>query len=150
LKLRKKYLKKRILILDMQGEIVFSTSKREELVDINGKVEEIVSKSGVKEGICCVFAAHATGAIIINENYDHNVCIDVISALEKLIPAGKWEHDSVDGNGDAHIKSAVVGASETVPIHEGKLQMGTWQSLGFLEFDGPRSKRKVIVKIIKS
>lgn len=134
----------------MQKEITFSTSKRLELVDINDKVQEIVSKSGVKDGICCVFCQHATGAIIINENYDPNVCLDIIDALSKLIPAGKWRHDSVDNNADAHIKAAIVGPSEIVPIKDGKLQLGTWQSLAFLECDGPRNNRRVIVKIIKS
>lgn len=134
----------------MQKEITFSTSKRQELVDINDKVQEIVSKSGVKDGICCVFCQHATSAIIINENYDPNVCLDIIDALSKLIPAGKWRHDSVDNNADAHIKAAIVGPSETVPIKDGKLQLGTWQSFMFLELDGPRNNRKVIVKIIKS
>ncbi len=133
----------------MQETIILSTTKKQELVDINSKVGEIVSKSGVKEGICNVFCQHATGAIIINENYDPNVCLDLIDALNKLIPAGKWRHDSVDGNADAHIKSAIIGPSETIPIKNGKLQLGTWQSIMFVELDGPRTGRKVTMQIIK-
>ncbi|MDP7116129.1 MAG: secondary thiamine-phosphate synthase enzyme YjbQ [Candidatus Woesearchaeota archaeon] len=133
----------------MQEEIVFSTSKREELVDINSKVEEIVAKAKIKEGFCNVFCLHATGAIIINENYDHKVQEDIVDAMKKLIPAGVWKHDQVDGNGDSHVKAAIVGPSETVPIKDGKMQMGTWQSLGFCEFDGPRGVRKVIVTVME-
>jgi len=133
----------------MQETITFSTTKNQELVDINSKVGEIVAKSGVKEGICNVFCQHATGAVIINENYDPNVCLDLIDALNKIIPAGKWRHDKVDGNADAHIKSAIMGPSETIPIKNGKLQLGTWQSIMFVELDGPRTGRKVVVQIIK-
>tara|TARA_Y100000310_G_C20458814_1_gene704344 strand:- start:234 stop:641 length:408 start_codon:yes stop_codon:yes gene_type:complete len=132
----------------MQEEIVFSTSKREELVDINSRVEEIVAKSKVKTGLCNVFCLHATGAIVINENYDHNVMEDIVDALKKLIPAGVWKHDQVDGNGDSHVKAAIIGPSETVPIKDGKMQMGTWQSIAFMELDGPRQNRKVMVSIV--
>ncbi len=129
--------------------INLSTSKKQELIDITSEAQDIVTKSKVKEGICNIFAQHATAAIIINENYDPNVCLDLIDALNKLIPAGKWRHDRVDGNADSHIKSAILGPSETIPINNGKLQLGTWQSIMFVELDGPRSNRKIIVEIIK-
>lgn len=128
--------------------ITLSTSKKQELIDITSQIEEIIKNSKVKEGICNIFTQHATGAIVINENYDPNVCLDLIDALNELIPAGKWRHDKVDGNADAHIKSAILGPSETIPITNGKLQLGTWQSIMFVELDGPRSKRKIIVRII--
>lgn len=131
----------------MQKTITISSSRRLEMIDINSEVEKIVEKSGVKEGICNVYAAHATGAIAINENYDPNVCEDFNDALAKLIPQGKWRHDSVDGNADAHIKAAIIGPSETIPIKDGKLQLGTWQSIMFVELDGPRSNRNIIVTI---
>ena len=133
----------------MQETITLSTTKKQELVDINDNVREIVAKSGVKEGICNVFCQHATGAIIINENHDPNVCLDLIDALNKLIPAGKWRHDNVDGNADAHIKSAIIGPSEIIPIKNNKLQLGTWQSIMFFELDGPRTGRKITIQIIK-
>ena len=133
----------------MQGEIEISSSQRLEMIDINSKVEDIVKKSNIKQGLCNVFCCHATGAIAINENYDPDVCLDFNDALAKLIPQGKWRHDSVDGNADAHIKAAIVGPSETIPIKEGKLKLGTWQSIMFCEFDGPRSNRKIIITIIE-
>ena len=107
-----------------------------------------IKKSKVKNGICNVFTAHATATIIINENYDPNICLDLIDALNKLIPAGIWRHDRIDGNADAHIKSAILCPSETIPIKNGELDLGRWQSCMFVELDGPRSNRKIIVTIL--
>ncbi|MBI2523055.1 YjbQ family protein [Candidatus Woesearchaeota archaeon] len=131
----------------MQEVISISTSKRQELIDITNKVEAVVKKSKVKEGLCSIFAMHATAAIIINENADPNICLDLIDSLNGLIPRGKWMHDKLDGNADAHIKSSILGPSETVPIKDNRLQLGTWQAIMFCENDGPRD-RKVIVSII--
>ena len=132
----------------MQKEISLSSTKKQEVIDITEKVKEIVKKSKVKEGICVVYSLHATASVIINENWDPNICLDLLDALNKLIPAGKWRHDKVDGNGDAHIKSAIVGPSETVVIEKGELVLGQWQNLMLVDFGGPR-KRKILVKIIK-
>ena len=132
----------------MQQEIFLSTSKKQELVDITDKINSILKKSKIKGGICNVFTAHATAAIIINENYDPNICLDLIDALNKLIPSGIWRHDKIDGNADSHIKSAILGPSETIPIKNGELDLGQWQSIMFVELDGPRSNRKIIVSII--
>ena len=132
----------------MQEEIILSTSKKQELIDITDKVSNIIKKSKIKNGICSVFTAHATAAIIINENYDPNICLDLLDALNKLVPRGIWRHDRIDGNADAHIKSAILGPSETIPIKNGKLQLGQWQSIMMAELDGPRSNRKIIVTII--
>lgn len=132
----------------MQTEFSISTAKKQEFVDINEKVQEIVSKSKVKEGICNIFCRHATGAIVVNENYDPNICLDIIDALNDLIPKGKWRHDRIDGNADAHIKASIMGPQETIPIKDGKLNLGTWQSLMFFDADGPRKDRKIVVTII--
>ncbi len=134
----------------MQEEIILSTSKKQELIDITDKVNNIIKKSKIKNGICSVFTAHATAAIIINENYDPNICLDLIDALNKLIPRGIWRHDIIDGNADAHIKSAILGPSETIPVKDGKLELGKWQAIQFCELDGPRQDRKIIVTIIPS
>lgn len=125
------------------------SSKRNELIDINHEVEDIVSKSGIKEGICNIYAPHATCGIIINENYDPNICLDIVDLLKEYIPQGKWRHDRIDNNADAHIKAAIVGPSETIPISEGRLVTGRWQSIMLADFDGPR-ERKIVVNIIKS
>ncbi|MBI2659370.1 YjbQ family protein [Candidatus Woesearchaeota archaeon] len=132
----------------MQEDIILSTSRKQELIDITGKINNIIKKSGIKNGICNVFTVHATAAIIINENYDPNICLDLLDALNKLIPAGIWRHDKIDGNADAHIKSAILGPGETIPIKNAKLQLGQWQSIMMAELDGPRSNRKIIVTIV--
>tara|TARA_Y100000310_G_scaffold287588_1_gene312597 strand:- start:938 stop:1342 length:405 start_codon:yes stop_codon:yes gene_type:complete len=132
----------------MQTEITLNTSKKQELVDINDKVIDIVSNSNIKHGLCNIFCRHATGAIIINENYDPNICLDLLDSLDGLIPQGKWRHDKVDGNAASHIKSAILGPSETLPITNGNLQLGKWQSIMFAELDGPRNDRKIIVSVV--
>ena len=132
----------------MQEEIFLSTSKKQELIDITDKINSIIKKSKIKNGICNVFAAHATAAIIINENYDPNICLDLLDALNKLIPSGIWKHDKIDDNADAHLKSAILGPSETIPIKNGELDLGTWQSLMLCELDGPRSNRRIIVTVL--
>ena len=132
----------------MQDEITLSTSKKQEFIDITSKLNSIIKKSKISSGICNVFATHATAAIIINENYDPNICLDILDALNKLVPNGIWLHDKIDGNADAHIKSAMLGPSETIPIKNNALELGTWQSVAFCELDGPRSNRKIIVTII--
>ena len=128
--------------------ILLSTSKKQELIDITDKVNTIIRKSEIKNGICNIFAAHATGAIIINENFDPNICLDLLDALNRLIPSGIWRHDKIDGNADAHLKSAILGPSETLPIKNGKMDLGKWQSLIFCELDGPRVNRKIVVTMI--
>ena len=132
----------------MQEEITLSTSKKQELIDITGRINAIIKKSKINNGICNIFAAHATAAIIINENYDTNVCLDLLDALNKLIPSGIWRHDRIDNNADAHIKSAILGASETIPVKNNQLELGRWQSIMIAELDGPRKDRKIIVTII--
>jgi len=129
-------------------EFTVSTSKKYDMVDVTDKVKEIVKKSKINDGIVNVYVTHATAAIVINENYDPNVCTDVLNALDKLVPEGRWLHDRVDGNAASHIKASILGPSETVPVREGKLQLGTWQSIMLVELDGPRSNRRVVVSVV--
>ena len=131
----------------MQEIITVSTSKRQEMIDITVKVSSIVRKSGVKEGLCNVYAMHATASIIINENADPNICLDTIDALKKLVAKGIWRHDKLDGNADAHIKATILGPSETIPIKDAKLQLGRWQGIMLFELDGPR-KRNIVVSVL--
>lgn len=132
----------------MQKEIILTTKEHNELIDITKEIEKIVSESKVKHGLCNIFAAHATAAILINENYDINLREDIINALNKIIPEhNNYKHNCVDNNAASHIKAAIIGPSETIPIRDKKLLLGTWQSIAFCEFDGPRSNRKVIITI---
>ena len=129
----------------MQHTITVSSSRRIEILDITSEVKEMVKD--FKEGLCNIYTPHATASIIINENYDPNCCVDLNNLLSQLIPAGKWLHDRVDGNADSHIKASILGPQETVPIKDGKLQLGTWQSIMLADFDGPR-ERKIIITVI--
>ena len=132
----------------MQGEIIISTSKKQEMVDITSKVASIVKKSKVDRGLCNVFVMHATASIVINENADPNICLDTIDALDGLVDEGVWRHDKLDGNAASHIKASIIGPSETIPIKDNQLQLGTWQAISLFELDGPRENRKVIVQIM--
>ena len=132
----------------MQDIITISSSKKQEMIDITDEVRAIVRKSKVKEGLCNVYAMHATAAIVINENADPNICLDTIDALNKLVKEGIWRHDRIDNNAASHIKATILGPSETIPIKNSELQMGTWQGLMLFELDGPRSNRKVVVSVL--
>ena len=132
----------------MHEIISFSTGAHNGFYDIKVKVKEAVRRSAVQNGLACVYAQGATAAIMIQENWDASVQHDVITLLGKLVPAGQWEHDAQDDNGDAHLKAGLVGPSETIPVISGELTLSTWQNIFFCEFDGPRSERKVVVSII--
>ncbi|HTP65366.1 MAG TPA: secondary thiamine-phosphate synthase enzyme YjbQ [Geobacteraceae bacterium] len=119
---------------------------RTELIDITAGIRELLKSAGVVNGVCHLFVLHTTAGITVNEGADLAVQTDIIDSLGKLVPRDpNFRHS--EGNSDAHIKSALVGTSQTLLIENGALLLGTWQSVFFCEFDGPRS-RKVAVKIV--
>jgi len=123
------------------------TTRRNQLVDITHEVREIVRSSGIDEGLCVVYVPHTTAGVTVNENADPSVKEDISNTLEKLIPhKGNYAH--LEGNADSHIKSAVVGPSLVLIVHNGDVMLGTWQGIFFCEFDGPRN-RTVHVKVMK-
>ena len=132
----------------MREVITLSTDVRETLVDITDRVKEVVARSGIRDGLGNVYAQGATAAIMIQENWDDSVQTDVVNFLRKMIPKGVWLHDAQDGNGDAHLKSGLVGPSETLPLVDGRPGLSTWQNIFLCEFDGPRSDRKVVVTVV--
>ena len=125
-------------------EFRIKSSRKYQMIDITANVAEIVQKKAVSEAICCVYTPHTTAAITINENDDPNVCEDVLDALAKLIPQGVWRHDRIDNNAAAHIKAAIIGPSEAIPVSDGKLLLGTWQAVMLVELDGPRDRRVIV------
>jgi secondary thiamine-phosphate synthase enzyme len=133
----------------MQKIITLSTDRKQGLYDITSDVTEVIKSSKIQTGIVSVYASGSTAAIMIQENWDQSVQNDVISLLKKLIPSGIWEHDRQDNNGDAHLKSGLIGASQTIPIINGNPGLSTWQNIFFCEFDGPREKREIVVTIIE-
>ena len=130
----------------MLKEICIQTKSKNEFIELNSKLNEILKESGVKEGIMVVFTSHTTAGITINENADPDVNSDLLMKLEKICSDSEFKHS--EGNSDAHLKSSLIGASENIIIKQGELLLGTWQGIRFCEFDGPRN-RKVFVKIIE-
>lgn len=131
----------KIYTLDVQ------TSPRSHFVDITPEVQRIVSQSGVKEGTARIFTLHTTAGLTINENADPAVVQDILMELDKIAPLNDgYRH--LEGNSAAHIKSSLFGVSLSVFVTGGSLVLGTWQSIYFCEFDGPR-QRKVLVKVIE-
>jgi secondary thiamine-phosphate synthase enzyme len=125
------------------------TTARTELVDITDRVRAVVNESGIKDGICIITTRHTTSGIIVNEN-ERGLRGDILDMLEALVPENKkYAHNSIDNNADAHLRAVLLGMSETIPIEGGHLVLGTWQSIFFVELDGPRN-RKVHIKIIKA
>lgn len=123
--------------------LTISTAARCEMIDITGRIAEEVRKSGIRGGTCRIFVPHTTAAITINENADPDVPRDILTALDRIVPlSGGYRH--AEGNAAAHVKASLFGASQTVFIEGGRLVLGTWQSLFFCEFDGPRT-RKVLI-----
>jgi len=130
----------------MQQTITLRTTKRREVLDITRQVTAVVAASKANEGVCTVFARHATAALIINENADPGFRTDILSLLDKLIPEGVWEHDKVDDNGAAHLASTLLGTSQVIPVKDGRLLLGTWQGIALVELDGPR-QREIVVDV---
>lgn len=130
----------------MKTEILtVKTSAHTQFVMITDQVEEIVEKSGVKDGLCTVFVPHTTAGVTINENADPDVVKDFIMEINKIVP---WEdgYAHFEGNSAAHLKSSLMSPSLTLIVENGRLLLGTWQGIYFTEFDGPRT-RKVYVKV---
>jgi secondary thiamine-phosphate synthase enzyme len=128
----------------MQQELTVRSHQRCEMIDLTARVAAIVADAAVDEGVCSVYVPHATAAIVIHENDDPNLCPDLLDALDRLVPAGVWRHDRVDGNGAAHIKAAMLGPGETIPIRDGRLLLGTWQAIMLVDLDGPRQRRVIV------
>lgn len=119
------------------------TNARCEMIDITDKVATFVRESGLRDGICHVFVPHTTAALTINENADPDVPRDILDSLDRVVPlSNRYRH--AEGNAAAHVKASLLGASQTVFVENGRLVLGTWQSLFFCEFDGPRT-REVLV-----
>ena len=123
------------------------TEERCTLVNITSQVAQAVAQSGIKRGLCLIHAPHTTAGIVIQEGYDSDVVRDILAHLAVAVPeAGDYRH--AEGNSDSHLKSLMTGASQTLPIEYGKLQLGRWQAIFFCEFDGPR-ERTVWIQIIQ-
>jgi secondary thiamine-phosphate synthase enzyme len=131
----------------MAASILFevSTSSRSQMVDITGRVREVVFQSGVTRGVCIVYIPHTTAGVTVNESADPAVAADILEQLGKLVPQGGYRHR--EGNADSHIKASLMGSSQVLLVEGGDLSLGTWQGVFLCEFDGPR-RRHVMVQVI--
>jgi secondary thiamine-phosphate synthase enzyme len=113
---------------------------RTEFIDVTEKIQEVLKETGIENGVCYLFVPHTTAGVTINEGADPSVQRDIQTLLNRLIPFdGDYHHR--EGNSSAHIKSSIIGISQSVLVDDGKLMLGTWQSIFFCEFDGPRHRR---------
>ena len=123
-----------------------STSRRQEFIDITTVVETDLKVENFTEGVCVIFVTHTTAALTINENADPDVPRDMLGKLRQLVPENE-NYRHLEGNSDAHILSTLIGCSLNIPVQDGRLVLGTWQGIFFVELDGPR-KRNFKVKLL--
>jgi len=127
-------------------EIEVASSGRFDTIDVTGKVEGVVRRSGIVNGVVLLYVPHTTAALIVNEA-EEGLLEDFIEFFRELTrPGYPWRHNRIDNNAHAHLASALLGPSLLLPVREGGLVRGTWQSIIFLEFDGPR-RRRIIVEV---
>jgi secondary thiamine-phosphate synthase enzyme len=127
----------------MVKAIEVRTEKRTEIVDITERVEKLLEGSGV----ALIFTPHTTASIILNEA-EEGLLDDILELMEKIAPRNSnYRHNRIDSNADAHLKASILGNSVLVPFENGKLKLGTWQRILFIEFDGPRNRRVFVRQI---
>ena len=124
------------------------THSQTEMIDVTTLVQQQVTASGIENGLCVVFVPHTTAAVTINESADPAVPHDILMVLNKIVP-WKDAYRHMEGNSPAHLKTAIIGSSETIAVEKGRLVLGSWQGIFFCEFDGPRA-RKLDVRLIRA
>lgn len=129
------------------SELLVRSSRKEEMIDITALIQEVIDKAGEAGGLCHIFVPHTTCGLTINEHYDADVAHDLICALNQIVPSDRRAYRHAEGNSPAHLKSSLMGVALTIPVAEGKLQLGTWQGIFLCEFDGPR-RRRVWVRVL--
>ena len=130
--------------------IALNTKGFNDVIDITGRVTKIVGQSGIQNGLVTIFCSGSTGGITTIE-FESGVINDLKKAIEKIVPSNiSYEHDKRwgDGNGFSHVRAALMKPSLTIPVVKGKLALGTWQQIVFMDFDNRERDRKVVVQII--
>jgi len=129
----------------MLKKLELKTRSRVEFLDITARIRDVVTESGVRDGLCHVFVPHTTAGLLVNEHADPAVVEDIAARLDAIVP-GRGNYRHTEGNSPAHIKAGLVGDSRTFFVEGGRLVLGTWQGIFFAEFDGPRD-RTLLVKV---
>jgi secondary thiamine-phosphate synthase enzyme len=124
------------------------TNSQTEMIDVTTLVQDQVTQSGISDGLCMVFVPHTTAAVTINESADPAVKHDILMVLNKIVP-WKEAYRHMEGNSPAHLKTSLIGSSETIAVEKGRLVLGTWQGIFLCEFDGPRT-RKLDIRLIQA
>ena len=127
--------------------IKISSESKFQIVNITQSINEIVDDSNIKEGVVNVFSKHSTTAICINED-ERGLKEDFKTFLEDVVPNNKYKHDFIDNNAKSHLESFLLSSSETIPISNGRMELGTWQSVFFVELDGPRTNRTIVLTVV--
>jgi secondary thiamine-phosphate synthase enzyme len=120
-------------------ELEIRSSSPHQLIAVTGEINGAISRLGLDDGLCHVFVPHTTAAVVINENADPDVARDLETAYQAMVPDVRFAH--AEGNSDAHLLATVLGSSVTIPVQGGRLRLGTWQGVFFVELDGPRRRR---------
>jgi secondary thiamine-phosphate synthase enzyme len=126
-------------------QLEIRTRAERELQDLTSQVQQALTESEIQEGVCHIFVPHTTAGLTLNENWDPDVRDDLIRAMSAMVPDLNYRHG--EGNSPAHLMSTLVGASETLPVGNGSLLLGSWQGIYLAEFDGPR-RRRVVLQIV--
>ncbi len=123
------------------------STDRLEIVDITRNINAAIAESGVRKGLVNIYSKHSTSGIVINEN-ESGLLEDFMDVIQLIVPTnGNYQHNRIDNNADSHLRSFLIGCNENIPCEEASMSLGTWQSVFFLEFDGPRN-RQIIITII--
>ena len=127
-------------------ELEISTAGRTDFVDLNARIQAAVTELGVTDGAVVLWVPHTTAAVTVNEGADPDVVRDMADALDRIVPwDGGWRH--AEGNTAAHVKSSMFGCDQIVPVLDGRPVLGTWQTIWFCEFDGPRRRRVLVGEV---
>lgn len=127
--------------------ITVDTNDGVELINITSKVQDIITSNNIGNALVNISTKHTTTGIIINED-ERGLKEDIINLYERLIPFDDYRHDRIDNNARSHLKSLLSNPNQTLPVIDGRISLGTWQSIFFVELDGPRKGRRIDITII--
>lgn len=126
--------------------IEIQSNERIEFIDITDRINRIIEKLGITDGVALIFTKHTTTALMINEN-ETGLLEDIKNSLKRLVPNLNYKHDRIDNNADAHLRAILLQTSLVVPVRNSRLDLGTWQKVFLIELDGPRVRNVLVGNI---